>query len=173
MESAKLNSILLIITIALLGYNTMLLSSDDAVTSSANNTESATNTAPLTARPPISLDQIEQPQLSEPLRPATTIKFEKELHDFGAVKQDTDNAYSFEFINTGAEPLVIENAKGSCGCTVPNYPKEPIMPGATATIDVMYKPGKQQGPQQKTVTITANTNPKNTVIKISADVQLP
>lgn len=167
MESAKLNSILLIITIALLGYNTILLSSDENSSSVASNTVAAPMS---TAKPPVGVVPNE-PVSTEPARPATTIKFKEEIHDFGAVPQDSENKYSFEFTNTGVEPLVIENAKGSCGCTVPNYPKEPVMPGQSATIDVVYKPGKQQGPQQKTVTITANTNPKNTVVKIKADVQ--
>ena len=167
MESAKLNSILLIIAIALLGYNTVLLSSGDGVSSS----NMAVTTPANVAKPPITAQANQPTTPAEPTRPATSIKFKEELHDFGKVNQDTENAYSFEFTNTGVEPLVIENAKGSCGCTVPNYPKEPVMPGQSATIDVVYKPGKQQGPQQKTVTITANTNPVNTVVKISADVQ--
>lgn len=170
MESAKLNSILLIIAIALLGYNTVLLSSDDrAVVSASNNVIGATSNT--LAKPPITAAPNQPAVPAEPSRPSTSVKFKEEVHDFGSVKQDTENAYSFEFTNTGVEPLVIENAKGSCGCTVPNYPKEPIMPGESATIDVVYKPGKQQGPQQKTVTVTANTDPKNTVVKISADVQ--
>ncbi len=166
MESSKLNSILLIIALALLGYNTVLLSSGD----NGSSVDVATMPANV-AKPPVTA--VNQPATPvEPARPATTIKFKEELHDFGAVPQDSENKYSFEFTNTGVEPLVIENAKGSCGCTVPNYPKEPVMPGQSATIDVVYKPGKQQGPQQKTVTITANTEPKNTVVKIKADVQV-
>ena len=170
MESAKLNSILLIFAIALLGYNTVLLSSNDGAVVSASNDVTATTSNTL-AKPPITAAANQPVVPSEPSRPATSVKFKEETHDFGSVKQDTENAFAFEFTNTGVEPLVIENAKGSCGCTVPNYPKEPIMPGESATIDVVYKPGKQQGPQQKTVTITANTEPKNTVVKIKADVQ--
>ena len=168
MENAKLNSILLVVAIALLGYNTILLSDMDGTSASASDV-ATTNNSPAVAKPPVS-NNTNTP--AEPARPTTTIKFKEEIHDFGTIAQDTENAYSFEFTNTGVEPLVIENAKGSCGCTVPNYPKEPIMPGETGKIDVVYKPGKQQGPQQKTVTITANTNPKNTVVKIKADVQV-
>lgn len=166
MESGKLNSILLVIVIGLLGYNTMLLTSNEENTTATANDVTATN---VVAKPPVNVNTPEVPQ--EPSRPATSIKFKEETHDFGNVAQDTENAFSFEFTNTGLEPLVIENAKGSCGCTVPNYPKEPIMPGQSATIDVVYKPGKQQGPQTKTVTVTANTEPKNTVVKITANVQ--
>ena len=168
MESAKINSILIIIAIAILGYNTVLLTSDGD-SSAVNNAEISTSND--LAKPPISALQDQPAVPSEPARPSTSVKFKEEVHDFGSVFQNSDNAFSFEFTNTGVEPLVIEEAKGSCGCTVPNYPKEPVMPGETATIDVVYKPGKQVGPQQKTVTITANTDPRSTVIKITADVQ--
>lgn len=103
--------------------------------------------------------------------PATTIGFEKAAHDFGKVMQDSDNKYAFKFTNTGKEPLVITNAVGSCGCTVPDYPKHPIKPGESDVIRVEYKPGKQEGQQNKTVTITANTEPVQTVLQITADVQ--
>ena len=106
-----------------------------------------------------------------PAGPTTSIKFAEMNHDFGTIKQDTENNYVFSFTNTGNEPLIIEKAKGSCGCTVPNYPKEPIAPGATAEIEVTYKPGKQKGNQTKTVTVTANTEPRTTQLKISANVE--
>lgn len=107
----------------------------------------------------------------KPTSPPTSIKFEKEEHDFGKVKQDTENKYKFKFKNTGSNPLIIENAFGSCGCTVPTYPKEPIPPGSTGEIEVVYSPGKQKGMQQKTVTVIANTEPKETRVQIKADVQ--
>lgn len=112
-----------------------------------------------------------QPEPAKPSAPATAIKFEKEEHDFGKVKQDTQNKYKFKFKNTGNNPLIIENATGSCGCTVPTYPKEPIAPGATGEIEVVYSPGKQKGQQQKTVTVTANTEPKETKVQIKAEVE--
>lgn len=102
--------------------------------------------------------------------PKTTVTFGKYEHDFGTVKQDSKNKYVFTFTNTGKEPLIIENAVGSCGCTVPNYPKAPIPPGGTGDIEVEYSPGKQENAQQKTVTVTANTEPKETTLRISAFV---
>ena len=105
--------------------------------------------------------------------PKTSIKFNKDSHDFGNIEQDTENKYSFTFTNTGNEPLKIKNAKVSCGCTVPYYPKEAIMPGKTGQIDVVYKPAKQKGNQSKTVTVSANTNPENTILRISANVNSP
>lgn len=107
-----------------------------------------------------------------PVGPTTTINFKEELHDFGSVDPETENEYSFEFKNTGTEPLSISNARGSCGCTVPNWPKEPIMPGETGTIDVVFRPSKGQAghDQEKTVTVTANTEPANTIVRIKAFV---
>lgn len=104
--------------------------------------------------------------------PKTAIQFATYEHDFGQVMQDSENKYIFKFTNTGSEPLVIETAKGSCGCTVPEYPKEPIPPGGSGEIGVVYKPGKQKGQQNKNITITANTDPVQTVVKIKADVQV-
>ncbi|MBL7983678.1 MAG: DUF1573 domain-containing protein, partial [Flavobacteriales bacterium] len=86
--------------------------------------------------------------------PKTSIAFPVMQHSFGKIKQNSENEYTFKFTNTGKEPLVISDAKGSCGCTVPEYPKEPIAPGGTGDIKVVYKPGAQQGNQSKTVTVT-------------------
>lgn len=102
--------------------------------------------------------------------PTTQVAFATPSHDFGTIAQDSDNHHTFTFTNTGTEPLIIENAKGSCGCTVPQYPKEPIAPGETGEIEIVYKPGKQKNQQSKTVTITANTEPRNTTLTISANV---
>ncbi|UTW68305.1 DUF1573 domain-containing protein [bacterium SCSIO 12643] len=91
-------------------------------------------------------------------------------HDFGTIDQNTENVHVFNFTNTGDKPLIIETATGSCGCTVPEFPKEPIAPGASSQIKVVYKPGQQKGLQNKTVTVVANTQPKDTRLNISANV---
>lgn len=103
--------------------------------------------------------------------PKTTVKFETYDHDFGQIKQDSENKKVFTFTNTGSEPLIIESAKGSCGCTVPNYPKNPIAPGEKGEIEVVYKPGKQKDLQNKNVTIVANTEPQQTILRIKANVE--
>lgn len=108
---------------------------------------------------------------AKPAGPVTSFKFEKDAHDFGKIKQESVNKYKFKFTNSGQHPLIIENAVGSCGCTVPTYPKDPIAPGQTNEIEVEYKPGKQQGSQAKTVTITANTEPRETRLQINAFVE--
>ncbi|MEQ8623911.1 MAG: DUF1573 domain-containing protein [Vicingaceae bacterium] len=104
------------------------------------------------------------------LGPKTNIQFTEMEHDFGKIEQNTRNPKTFTFTNTGENPLIISDAKGSCGCTVPQYPREPIAPGETGEIEVVYSPGSQKNKQTKTVTITANTEPATTVLRITADV---
>jgi hypothetical protein len=99
------------------------------------------------------------------------IKFEKETHDFGKIKQHSDATYHFKFTNTGKEPLIITDAKGSCDCTVPEWPKQPIRPGETATIKVKYDT-KKVGLFNKTVTITSNArNESVSELKITGTVE--
>jgi hypothetical protein len=126
---------------------------------------------PLTNNPITNAPAPAAPKLSE-TRAKTNVKFAEMTHNYGNIKQDTKNPKTFKFTNTGTEPLIIESAVGSCGCTVPTFPKEPIKPGESGEIEVVYSPGKQQGAQTKTITITANTNPITTTINISAEVEV-
>ncbi len=99
------------------------------------------------------------------------IEFEKEVHDYGTIENAANGECTFEFKNTGNAPLIISNAKGSCGCTVPSWPKEPIAPGATASIKVKYDT-KRPGAINKSVTITSNaTNEPTKVIRIKGNVK--
>ena len=98
------------------------------------------------------------------------ITFEKEVHDYGKMKQGADATVEFTFTNTGNAPLILSQAKGSCSCTVPKWPKEPIAPGSTGEIEIVYKPGKQKNQQTKSITVTANTEPEKTILKIKANV---
>jgi len=123
----------------------------------------------------VSTDLVNNPATAEGNVDAENIpvmELEKENHEFGKITEGEKVSYSFKFKNSGKADLIISDAKGSCGCTVPDYPKEPIAPGASGEINVMYKPGGQQGNQSKTVTVTANTEPAQTVLNISADVQV-
>lgn len=98
------------------------------------------------------------------------IEFSKETHDYGTVKYGADGTCTFEFKNNGNEPLIISNAKGSCGCTVPEWPKEPIAPGAKGSIKVKYDT-KRPGAINKSVTITSNAvNEPTKVIRIKGNV---
>lgn len=101
---------------------------------------------------------------------ATSMEFEKTIHDFGTLKSGASVSYTFEFKNTGDKPLLISGAKGSCGCTVPRWPKEAIAPGATGEIEVTFNSKGKTGKQHKSVTLTANTDPANTRLYIKADV---
>lgn len=99
------------------------------------------------------------------------IEFQKETHDYGTIKQHGDGSCEFEFKNTGNEPLMISNAKGSCGCTVPEWPREPIAPGETGVIKVKYDT-KRVGPINKSVTLQSNaTNAPTKVIRIKGVVE--
>jgi len=91
-----------------------------------------------------------------PVNPnAPEIVFDTEVMDYGEVEYNGDGLREFKFTNTGKEPLIITRAKGSCGCTVPIWPKEPIMPGAQGVIKVKYATNKS-GRFTKTVTISSN-----------------
>jgi hypothetical protein len=81
--------------------------------------------------------------------------FENETIDYGTLPHNADGKRSFIFVNNGTKPLIITNATGSCGCTVPSFPKEPIAPGAKAEIGVKYATDRV-GAFTKTVTVTSN-----------------
>ena len=98
------------------------------------------------------------------------ITFEYEIHDYGTIDFAGDGVYAFKFTNTGSEPLVISDAKGSCGCTVPKFPKEPILKGQSNVINVSYDT-KRPGPFTKTVTVTSNAKTPTTVLTIKGVVR--
>ena len=114
----------------------------------------------------------EQPYV--PTGPLTAIKFDNDTHDWGKVMDGETVTHVFKFKNTGKEPLVINNAKGSCGCTVPEWPKEPIAPGGSGEIKVVFD-SKGKGAvggkdDSKRVTITANTDPVDTYLTIKGKI---
>ena len=96
-------------------------------------------------------------------------KFELTTVDYGSIEQNSDPYRYFKFTNIGNEPLIISKAKGSCGCTAPEWPKEPIMPGETSEIKVRYDT-KRVGPFTKTVTLTTNMAQPTVVLKITGKV---
>jgi len=96
--------------------------------------------------------------------------FETLNHDFGTITEGDPAIYEFKFTNTGKAPLVITKATGSCGCTVPEYPREPIAAGGEGVIKVSFDSNNRTGRQEKTVTLVANTVPNTTILKITADV---
>lgn len=97
--------------------------------------------------------------------------FETDVHDFGTIDYAGNGTYEFKFKNSGTEPLIISDAKGSCGCTVPTYPKNiPIKPGETQAIKVTYDT-KRAGNFTKTVTINSNAKVPQKVITIKGTVK--
>lgn len=102
-----------------------------------------------------------------------SMAFTDEKHDFGIITQGEVVTYSFVFKNTGGSDLVISAAQGSCGCTIPNYPKGAIKPGQEASIDVKFDSEGKSGLVQKTVTLTTNCTPSTKVLTISATVDVP
>lgn len=97
--------------------------------------------------------------------------FSEEKHNFGKIQEGTVAKHDFEFTNTGDAPLVITSAKGSCGCTVPSWPREPIAPGESGKIHVEFNSSNRTGTQTKQVTLTANTTPNKKILRINAQVQ--
>ncbi len=110
---------------------------------------------------------------AEPAPGNAKMEFEKNEHDFGIISQEKNVEYTFKFKNTGSEPLIISEAKGSCGCTVPSYPKEPVPVGGMGEITVSFDPKGKKGVQRKTVTITANTTPNRTTLNVVSDILAP
>ncbi len=112
-----------------------------------------------------------QPQTPPvPSGPKTNMTFEESTYNFGTVTEGEKVERIYKFKNTGNDPLVISNAQGSCGCTVPQWPKEPIAPGKSGEIKVVFDSKGKAGKQNKTVTITANTEPATTTINITGEV---
>ena len=105
-----------------------------------------------------------------PAGPTTSMVFDTYEHDFGTLDEGDAVTHVFSFTNTGSEPLLLEKCKGSCGCTVPQCPKEPIAPGASGEIEVKFNSKGKKNNQTKTVTINANTDPAQTILKIRAFV---
>ena len=87
------------------------------------------------------------------------ITFNEDFYNFGNVIQGELVSYAFSFINNGDEDLIISLARGSCGCTVPTYPKQPIKPGEKGEIDVVFNSENLIGISQKTITILTNSTP--------------
>lgn len=101
---------------------------------------------------------------------APVIKFEKDVYEFGKITQGEKVSYDFIFTNTGKTPLIIKEASATCGCTVPETPKDPIAPGAKSKIKVVFSSAGKEGLQDKVVTVTANTIPAQTQIHLIGEV---
>lgn len=132
-----------------------------------NSPQSATN--PAMANEP----QQASNQPAAPAGPTTVMAFQEEEFDFGTVVDGEKVSHTYVFTNDGDEPLILSNAKGSCGCTVPQWPREPIAPGESGEVTVEFNSKNKKGKRNQKVTITANTNPPQTFLFLKGEVLPP
>lgn len=99
------------------------------------------------------------------------VKFEKLEHNFGKINEESGVAtYTFSFTNEGNAPLLINNAQASCGCTTPDWTKEPVLPGKKGMVQVQYNPANRPGPFTKGITISTNGDPATVQLTIKGEV---
>ncbi len=122
----------------------------------------------------VNAQRVEVPKIEQNENQAvnSTIDFESKVVDYGKIENGSDGERKFVFKNNGTDPLIIKNAKGSCGCTVPTWPREPIAPGATAEIGVKYDT-KRTGQFTKTITLTTNADKRPVILTIKGNVNPP
>lgn len=101
------------------------------------------------------------------------ITFENDFYDFGKIIMGEKVSYNFKFTNTGKTDLIISRVTSSCGCTIGNFPKQPIKPGESNKIEVKFDSENRRGFQNKTVNVLSNAQPSTTVLRIKAQVVLP
>lgn len=124
----------------------------------------------------ISTDLVKNPASADNAESAEglpAMTFESVLQEFGTIVQGEKARMTFEFTNTGDSQLIISSATGSCGCTVPDYPKTPIAPGESGVIEVLFNSEGKMGKQHKKVYLVANTNPSQNIVAISGNVVGP
>ena len=122
----------------------------------------------------LSTDLVTNPKsASETSGKQAVIKFDKTEHNFGNVLQGEAVTYSFHFTNTGNAPLLISEVGANCGCTVGDFPREPIEPGKGGAIKVSYNSTGHHGAVQKALNVMSNTNPAKTTLLIKATVLTP
>jgi hypothetical protein len=152
----------------------------DKAASQPTQSKAAQTTAPAqpmkaapaqTTAAPAPATQTTTPAADNPNAPE--FKFEVEEYNFGTIKQGDKVTYDFKFANTGKDALVISEAHGSCGCTVPQWPKEPVAKGAKANIHVEFNSAGKSGMQDKTVTITSNAKGGQKVLHLKGNVEAP
>ncbi len=166
-RSSQIQIGLLVLIAAMVGYYVFTRNSgnqtvrDQARTNLTNT--SVTNNNAISAQDATKKEEV-------PTGPLTSIEFEEDVYDFGTVEDGEKVEHVYKFKNSGENPLIISDAKGSCGCTVPDWPKDPIAPGESGEMKVVFNTKGKPGKQTKQVTVKANTNPPTTIIKITGEV---
>ncbi|MBS1776801.1 MAG: DUF1573 domain-containing protein [Bacteroidetes bacterium] len=105
------------------------------------------------------------------LNALANMSFKDTVYDFGTIKQGEVVSHEYDFTNTGKSPLLISNAAGSCGCTVADFPREPVQPGKTGTIKVQFSSAGKEGHQEKSVTLTTNSTRGLHILFIKGEVK--
>lgn len=108
--------------------------------------------------------------LNKPFTDTTSVQMIDSVYDFGKAEEGTSVVYNFRFKNTGKKPLVISAAHASCGCTVPEKPEEPIQPGETGVLKVVFNTANRPGPAHKTITVVSNAYPEIPVLLLKGIV---
>lgn len=116
-------------------------------------------------RTEVTLDQVDTETNAQ-------MEFEEVEWNFGEITQGESVEYAFKFTNTGSDPLIITSAKGSCGCTVPEWPREPVAPGENGVIDVKFNSKGKKGKQNKRVTLITNMVPSQKILTVKGQVNL-
>jgi hypothetical protein len=147
-------------------FITLLCLSISAAAANAQNNKQAPAPTPT----PVPASQ-QAPPAPDPDAGSFKFKDEDNTHDFGEVPEGPLAEYDFEFKNTGKKPIVIQEAHGSCGCTVPSWPHEPILPKQKAVIHVAYTTNGRPGPIMKEVTINSNAKESPMVLHIRGTVK--
>ena len=132
----------------------ILLISTFAIGCNSTNSENKTIEA--------SAIETDNPDIKEP-----KFEFKETVWDFGTIEEGESVEHTFKFKNVGKGDLVISNCSASCGCTIPQWPKEPLAPGEEGSIKVVFNSAGKSGVQTKDVTILANTIPVKTVLQIN------
>ena len=110
-------------------------------------------------------------QQPAPVKDPTTVQIIDSAYNFGQVTEGDIVEYSYRFKNTGSKPLVIINASASCGCTVPEKPEQPVLPGETGFIKVKFNSEHRVGQAHKTITITSNAQPEFPELVLNGEVK--
>lgn len=126
---------------------------------------------PADGNPPLPMPVPQEQHLVKVGPNAGVFKFDEENHNFGEVPEGPTAEYDFNFVNTGKEPIVISEAHGSCGCTVPTYSKEPVYPGKKGTIHVVYTTERRPGMINKEIIINSNAKQQPMTLRISGTVR--
>lgn len=113
----------------------------------------------------------EQQAKDEAMKNTTTVQLIDSAFDFGTLTQGETVEYNYRFKNTGTNPLIIFKAEATCGCTVPEKPEKPLMPGETGVIKVVFNSAGKKDHQSKDITVTANTTPEFPILKLTGTVK--